>query len=265
MGTNDMQTGGSEPRNLRQAFLAALESSWAGKDACLICSGSPTGVSPDLLWSLTMWNDEIIAVDSGLEWLERANITPELMVGDMDSVDRELYNRYEVMGVAAIVTNPVKDDTDLELALMCVEDRFRTMAVVANFAGGRLDHELASLGSMGRAGFPVVAVDEHAAVVFLQAAAEGEPAVQFGEVGSGFGLAPVPSRIELRQIGLEPGDEYSVIAYDGAATVSQSGVRYPQESVEMPGISGRGISNVVASGDAAVEVESGKVMLLLTF
>lgn len=265
MGIDGRQAGGCGAHNLRQAFLEALESSWAGKGACLICSGSPTGVSPDLLWNLAMWNDEIIAVDSGLEWLERANITPELMVGDMDSVDAELYNRYEVMGVSAIVTSPVKDDTDLEIALMCVGERFRTMAVVANFAGGRLDHELASLGSMGRAGFPVVAVDEHAAVVFLEAAGADAVSAQFGDAGSGCGPAPVPSRIELSQIGLQPGDEYSVIAYDGSATVSQSGVRYPQESVEMPGISGRGVSNVVISPDAAVEAERGKAMLVLTF
>lgn len=250
---------------VNNAFLDALERAWAGKGVCLVCSGSPRGISPDLLWNLTMWTDEIIAVDSGLEWLERANITPELMVGDMDSVNLELYNRYEVMGVSSIVTNPQKDETDLELALMCVEERFNSMAVVANFSGGRLDHELAALGSMGRCNFPVVAVDDNCAVVFLEST--GLQRVEFGCVDSVSAdvVAPKPSFVCLSDLGLSEGDEYSIIAYDGCAKVTQSAVLYPQDCVEMQGISGLGISNVVTSKEAFVEVLSGKIMLMLSF
>ncbi len=259
------------------AFLAALERGWAGKGVCLLCNGSPSGVSSELLWNLTMWTDEIIAVDCGLEWLERANITPELMVGDMDSVNPELYNRYEIMGVSSIVTSPQKDNTDLELALMCVKERFNSMAIVVNFAGGRLDHELASLGSMGKCDFPVVAVDEHCAVVFLERVGSGR--VEFGSV-AGFSsscageasslsgatsAASKPSYVRLSDLGLNEGDQYSVIAYDGSATMTQSGVLYPQECDELQGICGLGISNVVTSKDAFVEVIAGKVMLVLSF
>ena len=244
---------------MNRAFFDALERAWAGKGVCVVCNGSPRGVSPDLLWSLTMWTDEIIAVDSGLEWLERANITPELMVGDMDSVNLELYNRYEVMGVSSIVTNSQKDNTDLELALMCVEERFNSMAVVTNFSGGRLDHELAALGSMGRCNFPVVAIDDNCAVVFLEHTGSKLSRVEFGCIGT------KPSFVRLSDLGLGEGDEYSVISYDGCAQVTQSGVLYPQDCVEMQGISGLGISNVVTSKDAFVEVLSGKIMLMLSF
>lgn len=259
---------GSEEISMRQGlkadFLDGLMRSWAGKDACMVCNGSPRGVSYDLLWNITMWIGEIIAVDSGLEWLERAGISPELIVGDLDSVNIDLYSRYEAMGVSSVLANPMKDDTDLEMALSSARDHFQSKVVVVNYSGGYLDQELASLGSMGRCGLPVAAVDDHMAVIYLAGPEEGadidDGSHDFESAGN-----VVPSRLRLAQIGLEEGDEYSVIAYDGAAVVTQAGVHWPQESFEYEGLSGRGIDNIVESPDAQVVVESGKAMVIIEY
>ena len=39
--------------------------------------------------------DLIFAVDSGLEALEAIDIMPDIILGDFDSVDKEVFNRYK--------------------------------------------------------------------------------------------------------------------------------------------------------------------------
>lgn len=250
--------------DLRADVLAGLEGAWVGKGACMVCNGSPRGVSYDLLWNLTMWIDEIIAVDSGLHWLEKAGITPELIVGDLDSVDRALYDRSMAMGVSSVVADRMKDETDLELALISAQDMFKDKVVVVNFSGGYIDYEISTLGAMGRCPLPAFALDDHMAVAFLEGPAKGlavdDARLDFGAPGS-----TKPARLRLSQLGLAEGDRYSVIAYDGPAVVTQVGVRWPQDSFEYGGMDGRGVANVVESSDAQVSVERGRAMVIIDF
>ena len=62
--------------------------------------------------------DYIIAADRGLAFARRYGIRPDLIVGDFDSVSREIIEGYRREGKVPIRTyNPVKDDTDTQIAL----------------------------------------------------------------------------------------------------------------------------------------------------
>ena len=59
----------------------------------------------------------VIGVDKGLEFLYKHEIKPDYIVGDFDSVSRELVDYYrEELNVPIREFNPVKDASDTEIA-----------------------------------------------------------------------------------------------------------------------------------------------------
>ena len=61
--------------------------------------------------------DFLVAVDGGLRHLKRLGLKPDLLIGDLDSVDADELAEIEEVGVEVLRFPPAKDQTDLELAL----------------------------------------------------------------------------------------------------------------------------------------------------
>ncbi len=209
----------------------------------LIVNGSLHGSCPGLVSTLFRASSFTVAADSGAALLLEAGLTPDALVGDMDSIDPSDLEMIVEMGVERIEVDPVKDSTDLELAIQIAESRSSIGVCVTGFSGGRIDHELAAIGSMSASRRVSLAVDLHCTIVFMR---EGE-------------------ELDLSALGLEPGDEYSVMVCHGPATVSQRGVRYPQRSIVIEGLCGLGVSNVVESSDSRVACEAGRIAVVLTY
>ena len=61
--------------------------------------------------------EKIIAVDSGYEHLTKYDLKPDILIGDLDSVDEELINIAKSEGVEIFEFNKDKDESDFELAI----------------------------------------------------------------------------------------------------------------------------------------------------
>ena len=86
----------------------------------------------------------MIAADAGLAVLRRAGVSPDLIVGDFDSLG-------EIPEGTDVVRHPVmKDDTDLALAVSEGAARGCTDFVLNGTLGGRLDHTLANIQLLRR-------------------------------------------------------------------------------------------------------------------
>ena len=84
----------------------------------------------------------VIAADQGLRYLEEAGITPDLIVGDFDSLGT-------VPQGANVVRHPVeKDDTDMMLAVKTGLARGYRTFVLYGGLGGRLDHTYANFQTL---------------------------------------------------------------------------------------------------------------------
>ena len=60
----------------------------------------------------------VIAADSGMEFLRRNEIVPQVIIGDFDSVSKETLEWFQKKeGIVWHRLNPQKDDTDTEFAL----------------------------------------------------------------------------------------------------------------------------------------------------
>ena len=59
----------------------------------------------------------VIAADSGMEFLRRNEIVPQVIIGDFDSVSKETLEWFQKKeGIVWHRLNPQKDDTDTEFA-----------------------------------------------------------------------------------------------------------------------------------------------------
>jgi len=88
---------------------------------------------------------EIIAADHGLIAGDKLNLPLDFIVGDFDSVPKEILDKYQKNNVA-IITFPIeKDKTDTELAIeLAIEHQAESIDIVGA-TGSRLDHTLANM------------------------------------------------------------------------------------------------------------------------
>ena len=93
-------------------------------------------------------NDIVIAADSGCKTLmdfsdKVKKITPDLILGDMDSFPKEKLSEFE--GIPFLPFPPEKDDTDTGLAVDIALSFGCGEIIIIGGLGGRLDHTLANV------------------------------------------------------------------------------------------------------------------------
>ena len=110
----------------------------AEKPHALIAAGGGQ-IAPNRLNAMAKQADMVIAADSGLLLLNQAQIEPDMVIGDLDSLRP---SDLEHIPQARIHRDSGQDDTDLEKAICyCLEHRVGSADIVGA-TGGRLDHSL---------------------------------------------------------------------------------------------------------------------------
>jgi thiamine pyrophosphokinase len=90
-------------------------------------------------------NDYIICVDGGSKHAKKLNITPRMIIGDLDSLDRPTQEYFLKKGVEIIRYNREKDKTDMQIAVeLVMKMGFKDVLIMCVF-GDRLDHVLANI------------------------------------------------------------------------------------------------------------------------
>jgi thiamine pyrophosphokinase len=187
--------------------------------------------------------DLVIAADSGAEWLAACGVLPDVVIGDMDSVDPALLERLAAEGVAIERHSTDKDASDAELAVDRANEAGATEIVLLGAIGGkRLDHELANLLLLGDAG-------------------RGTPLTI---VNGGMTAQALHGGDSLTLEGGE-GDLVTLLSVDGDAVgVRTQGLRYPLDGKTLPLGRSRGLSNVVLQPPASVSLERGTLLVIET-
>jgi len=105
------------------------------------------GIAPDEA-TVRRWlrpGDCLICADGGAHTALVLGLKPDVVVGDLDSLDEAEQARLKAMGCHMIVYPVAKDWTDLELALKLAIERGAAEIVVLGALGGRIDQELANI------------------------------------------------------------------------------------------------------------------------
>ncbi|MBO5071103.1 MAG: thiamine diphosphokinase, partial [Roseburia sp.] len=107
----------------------------------------------------------MIAADSGMEFLYRNEIMPNVIVGDFDSVQSEALAYFKRQpGIHFQELVPEKDDTDTESAIRLAISMGAEEITLLGGTGSRLDHVLGNIELLGigmNAGVPITMLDAH--------------------------------------------------------------------------------------------------------
>ena len=134
----------------------------------------------------------IIGVDKGLQFLYENEIKPDYIVGDFDSVPREIVEYYRTEeNVPIREFNPVKDASDTEIALrLCLGLRRKEIYILGG-TGNRIDHLWANIQCLNialAAGSEAMILDSHNRIRILEHGITLTRAEAFGKYFSVFPL-----------------------------------------------------------------------------
>lgn len=89
--------------------------------------------------------DIIIAVDKGLEVLDMLKIEPNYIVGDFDSINQEILNKYQNGNSQIVKLNPEKDLTDTHSSVnLAIQLKSKNIVILGGI-GTRIDHTIANI------------------------------------------------------------------------------------------------------------------------
>lgn len=111
--------------------------------ALVVSSGSK--VKNSILLNLINKSDYIICADGGIMHFMELGIKPDLIIGDLDSVDDSGLNYIKENNITIHKFPSEKNETDTELAIIfLMENKFKDITLVG-VTGSRMDHTLSNI------------------------------------------------------------------------------------------------------------------------
>ncbi len=204
----------------------------------LIIGSAPT--DPEQLRRLCSDAQYLICADGGGDAAVRAGMTPDLLLGDMDSISPQSLERLREAGVRVVEHRPEKDKTDIELALDTALALGATRITVAGALGGvRLDH---SLGNLLLLSMPELrGIDTCMVSGHTLAQAVWADAVIEGRAGDYVSLFPLT---------------------DHVLGVRTEGLRYPLHGETLHRAYTRGVSNELVGDAASITLTDGCLLVI---
>lgn len=207
---------------------------------CVILTG---GTVDNLQWlaRALAQADRLICVDSGAGYAATLGITPQIIIGDMDSIDRSLLDSYYQQGVVIMEHPAEKDDTDTALALAeALADR-PDEVIILGATGTRFDHTLGNVHLLRTAlehRVPARIIDQYNEISLV---APQQPAVVEGRPGDVFSLLPLTEKV---------------------TGVRVQGARWPLHDATFSIGNPYGISNRLAGNKVQITIASGLMLLI---
>jgi len=184
--------------------------------------------------------DLVLGTDGGARYAAALNVTLDAVVGDMDSIsDIE----QQGMGEVRFISYPgEKDETDLELALLYVEEQGADYMVMVGVMGGRMDMTIANILLIAHASLRSSRIE-----------------VWHGEQ-TGWIIKPPGDDISGH-----PGDTISLIPLgERASGITTRGLKYRLENEELTFTLARGISNLMEKPSAHIKLSEGLLLAVHT-
>lgn len=202
---------------------------------CVIIGSAPCE-NDDVFHEIDWVNSFVICADGGLDLALQHDITPNLVIGDFDSIQNEIPKDIETIQLQV-----EKDDTDMMAAIRVGLQRGFRDFILLGALGGRFDHSFANL------------------CVLQYLAAQGCKAMIAGQGCCVFLLNS--GRLSLSKL---TGSTVSVFPFGTAScTVSYEGLKYPLTEARLSSDYPLGVSNLIETDDARIIVHEGNALIIV--
>ena len=189
--------------------------------------------------------DYLIAADGGANHLLKMGILPEIVIGDLDSIDEDTLFELTSADVDIKQYSEDKDETDIELALGYAVELHPSAILIVGALGGRLDQTLGNLSIMTDRTLPEIDIhlDDGREEAFFYRASDGKG-----------GQVEVHGR---------SGDTVSLIPWNGPVEgVATEGLKWPLYGETLYPYKSRGVSNVMLAELASIRFQSGLLLIV---
>jgi thiamine pyrophosphokinase len=186
-----------------------------------------------------MENHLVICCDGGARNFQYLGIKPDVIIGDMDSIDPAQLASYSDQGIKIIKYSANKDFTDTELALDYALDLNPDAIFIWGALGGRVDHTLANVFLLCKGqekGINTYLIDEYGEAFVLD-----KKAVFINEAGKTVSLLALSPRV---------------------TGITLKGFLYSLEKSTLKMGETRGVSNIINEDRASISVRSGKLLVI---
>lgn len=205
--------------------------------ALIISGGTPP--SKQLLMDELKDCDFIICADSGADFLYECKVTPNFLVGDFDSVNKNILEYFSSQNCIITKFPKDKDYTDTELAFNLAKEKGADSIILLGATGSRIDHLLGNLGILSQcidSNIRAYLRDDNNTIYFIN-----KSSIIKGKKGSYFTVQAFGETVK---------------------NVSITGAKFPLSNYNLVTGDPLTISNEFLDGDVGISFDSGKLMIL---
>jgi thiamine pyrophosphokinase len=184
--------------------------------------------------SLAARSGTVVAADGGANTCSRFGVTPDVIIGDLDSVTPRTLRRFRQ---SLLLYVDRQDTTDLEKAIEYLIANAIPEAVIVGADGRRVDFTLGNFSVLWKY----------------------RGRIRLTIVGDGWYGVPVQDRLALD---VQVGTVVSILPFGPARGVTLRGFRYPLRGATLR-VGEVGVSNEVRSRPASVAVASGALLVIV--
>ncbi len=191
------------------------------------------------LGELIRQSDMLVCADGGARHFRKMNIPPDIIIGDLDSIDQNDRCFLEDSGVEIIKYPRKKDMSDTQLAVEWAIENKADDITLTGTTGNRLDHTLANiflLKTISEKGVSCKMIDDYNEIYL------------------------VSDNIRLKGC---PGDLLSIIPItEKTQGITLKGLEYPLYNAEISMGSSIGISNCFTGYEAIISIKKGILLII---
>lgn len=196
--------------------------------------GNGETLPADYLADLAQKADFILAADGGADRALACGVTPDALIGDLDSVSAAAKKR---LGEEKFIFVNNQNNTDLEKSLDYLAERGCKKCMICGFAGGRLDFTLGNFLSV----YPYVKKMD---ICFA---------------GPGWKIYPLAAG---RKFACQQGARVSLIPLKTCTGVTLKGLKYPLKNARLSWThAGRSLSNETTGKSFQITLKTGYILV----
>ncbi len=180
----------------------------------------------------------LICADGGANQLKKINLTPDYIIGDLDSISDSTLKFYK--GKSKIIKLKRQNDTDVEKCLKFAIKNGFGEAVLLGVTGNQLDHTFCNLGIV---------------IKFFKQ-------IKLKLIAEKSLLIPYSGIVELKT---SPGEIISLYGFNKKTKITSTGLKYPLKNAALPFGEKESTSNIALSNKVLLKIKDGLIFVIRNF